>query len=263
MPADQYREADGLSFSMLKILSQKSPAHLRAYIHGEKKPATDAMRMGSLTHSFILEPETAKGFVVRPEGMKFTTKEGQAWKQAHEAMTIISQDDLKALKGMAEAVHSHPIAKRMLCGGEAEQSLFSRDSSGLMRKGRLDYLQTKGNVVVDLKTCSDASPLEFGKNVANYFYLGQAYYYLKLCQLCGLEKDTFAFIAVEKEAPYAVAVYQPPDDWLEAAGKIVEADVQRYRNCLESGEWPAYGNEILPLELPSYHEKLLTNINQN
>lgn len=258
MPAEQYHAADGLSFSMLKILSAQSPMHLKCYMDGEKPEPTPAMRFGSLTHSFILENESCE-FAVRPEGMTFTTKEGKAWRDAQDK-PIITADEFEDLKRMAKAVHAHPIAKRLLSGGKSEQSLFARDSKGTMRKCRVDYLPTSGNVIVDLKTCGDASPLEFGKNVANLNYLGQAYYYLKLCKLCGLDKSAFAFIAVEKTPPYAVAVYQPPDEWIEAAGRIVEADVQRFRNCVESNQWPAYGTEILPMQLPQWAEKQLQQI---
>lgn len=258
MPAEQYHAADGLSFSMLKILSAQSPMHLKCYMDGEKLEPTEAMTFGSLTHTFILEPDAFK-YSLRPDGMDYRSKAGKEWRDSQKD-PILTGDELKSLKGMAKAVHAHPIAKRLLSGGKSEQSLFARDSKGTMRKCRVDYLPTSGNVIVDLKTCGDASPLEFGKNVANLSYLGQAYYYLKLCKMCGLDKSAFAFIAVEKTPPYAVAVYQPPDEWIEAAGRIVEADVQRFRNCVESNNWPAYGNEILPMQLPQWAEKQLQQI---
>ena len=257
MTADQYRAADGLNFSSLKILSDRSPAHFRAYMSGQsERETTPAMRFGSLVHSCILEPDKAD-YVVRPEGMVFTTKEGKGWRDS-QTKEIVTATEEKTIKSMRDSVYSHPMASRLLCGGRAEQSLFARDSKGVMRKGRLDYLTDSGNVVIDLKTCEDASPDGFGKNVANYSYVKQAYWYLKLAKLCGLKKDAFIFIAVEKTAPYAVACYQVPDDLLEGAGTIIEADVQKFINCRMSNEWPAYGDGIQTLILPSWAEKQLT-----
>ncbi len=255
MPEEQYRAADGLNFSNLKILMQRSPAHLYAAMHGPKEEATPAMRLGSLTHTAILQPELAS-FVVRPEGMTFTTKEGKAWRDA-QTQTIITTDEGAAIESMKQSVMSHPMAKRLLAKGSAEQSLFGRDASGLMRKGRLDFIPQGSNAIVDLKTCIDASPDEFAKQVGNLGYLFQAYYYLKLAKLCGLERQTFFFIAVEKSAPYAVAIYQVPDDYIRAAGLLVEAAVQTYRNCVEANKWPGYGDTHKDLILPAWAEKQL------
>lgn len=245
---------------MLDILAEKTPAHLRAYLDGEVKEETDAMRFGTIFHRAIGEPDTYRdGFFIRPEKMSFTTKEGKAWRDEHKDKPVLTTTEAKQIEKMAYAVHTHPFAKRLLFGGIPEQSIFVEDGQGTLRKSRLDVL-TKGNVVADLKSTESANLESFERSISRYRYHVQAAYYLDNCNLAGIDKQAFFFICVEKSPPYAVRCLQLDGTVIEYGRTLYQHDLQLWRNCLESGEWPAWGDGYDECALPQYELRQLEQV---
>lgn len=259
IPAEIYHKAEGISKSGLDIIAEKTPAHYQQWLKDEEEE-TEAKRFGQILHRALLEPDTYKdGFYTRPEGMKFTTKDGIAWKEAHQDRPILSTNDAVTVSSMVSAVHTHPFAKRLLAGALAEQSLFVEDSHGTLRKSRLDAL-TKGNVIPDIKTCESAALPDFERSVSKYRYHVQAAYYLDNSNLLGIDKHTFFFICVEKSAPYAVRCLQLMAEVIEAGRILYQRDLQVYRNCVESGKWPAYEDSYTECGLPEWEMRKLMQL---
>ena len=252
LPAERYFAASGVSKSMLDILADKTPAHLKCYIEGEREKETPAMQFGTVLHRALLEPDTFdNSFYVRPEGMRFTTKDGIAWKEKHSDKPILTEDESASIFAMLTTVHTHPFAKRLLTCGIAEQSIFVIDGHGTLRKSRLDML-TKGTVIPDIKTCESASLDNFERNISRYRWHVQAAYYIDNCKLAGIDKNSFFFIAVEKTPPYAVRCLQLSEDAIQIGRMLYQRDIQIYRNCVESGNWPAWEDGFTETSLPSW-----------
>jgi exodeoxyribonuclease VIII len=252
---ERYQMAAGVSKSMLDILAEKTPAHLRAYLDGEVKEETPAMRFGTILHRALLEPDTYKGaFHVRPDKLKFTTKDGMAWQTEHQDKPILTGPEATQIDKMVSAVHTHPFAKRLLTGALPEQSIFVEDGEGTLRKSRLDAL-TKGNVIPDIKSCESANLEQFERTVSRYRYHVQAAYYLDNCQLAGIDKQSFFFICVEKSVPYAVRCLQLMPEVIEVGRRLYAHDLQLYRNCVESNEWPAWEISFSECGLPTWEMK--------
>lgn len=263
LPEEQYRSAEGISKSDLDwIAPPRTPAHYKAKKDGLiSNEATPAMRTGALLHRSVLEPETMQGaFVERPDGLSLVTKEGKAFKEANEGKIILSADDADGIRGMARAVLNHETAGRVLTGSRMEQCLFAEDSHGTMRKGRIDILPAKGNVIADLKTCASADRDEFERSVAKYRYYVQAAYYLDLCKLAGLGHTQFLFICVEKTPPYCVAVYAIDSEAIDAGRSQYQRDIALVRHCQETGKWPGFGGEIGSVGLPEWMMKQIERI---
>lgn len=254
--AERYHAAAGVSKSMLDILAEKTPAHLIAYLNGEREE-TEAMRFGTILHRALLEPDTYKdAFHVKPEGMRFSTKAGMEWQAAHADKPCLTTDSATAIERMVSAVHTHPFAKRLLAGALPEQSLFVEDSHGTLRKSRLDAL-TKGNVIPDIKTTESANLENFERSISRYRLHVQAAYYLDNCNLAGIDKQGFFFICVEKSAPYAVRCLQLMPEVIEFGRTLYQRDLQVYRNCLETDRWPAYEDTYAECALPTWEMKQL------
>jgi hypothetical protein len=218
-----YFAADGVSRSMLEDIlpPESTPLHFWARHIGKTAvdEETAAKRLGALTHRFLLEEDTTKGaFHIKPEGMKFSNKEGIAWKAAHADLPIITADEMGAINGMRAAVWAHPTARRFVKGAQLEQCLFATDEKGTLRKGRLDMLNERGDYLADIKTCISASEKEISKAVDNFGYYRQAAFYLDLCKLLGIEKKAFVLICVEKTPPYDVVCWQIADEIAALAG---------------------------------------------
>jgi hypothetical protein len=237
---------------MLDILADKTPAHLKAYLEGEREKETAAMQFGTVLHRALLEPDTfSDAFHQRPDGMKFTTKDGIAWKDTHQDKPILTADEALQISAMLYSVHSHPFAKRLLSGGKPEQSIFVEDEQGTLRKSRLDMLTT-GTVIPDIKTTESASLDNFERNISRYRWHVQAAYYIDNCKLAGIDKTTFFFVCVEKTPPYAVRCLQLVNEAVNIGRALYKRDLQIYRNCIETGRWPAWEDGFIEASLPEW-----------
>jgi hypothetical protein len=255
-PDDVYRAAPEVSQSMLKLL-RRSPAHLQASLTEPPKPSTEAQILGNITDYALLEPFKFKdSYHVRPEGMKFTTTEGKAWKAAHSDRPIIYPEDELAIKSMIESVLSHKIAGRIIEQGFSQPAVFCHERiTGVLRKGRLDKLlldTAKRPVIADLKTCENGSPRMFANAVAKFWYHCQGAYYSDILRDLIGESPFFPFISIEKTPPYACTVYQLDSDSMDAGRKQYQADLELFARCRDSGIWPSYSNEIETIRLPKW-----------
>jgi hypothetical protein len=158
---------------------------------------------------------------------------------------------------MLESVKRHPMATQLLRGdGNNEVSGWAKHGpTGLLLKGRADRIteDTKGNtVIVDLKTTGhgDGKADEFEKQIAIWQYHRQAAHYLDI-----FGASFFVFLVVEKLPPYAVACYQVDAPDIEFGRFQNLRDLRAVAQCRETGEWPAYGNEIKTLRLPHWAKK--------
>jgi hypothetical protein len=241
---------------MLNILRDQTPLHLKTYLDGgERPPETPALHFGILAHYAVLEgAKYLNRFYQRPEGMKATTREGKQWMEEHADKPIVTWEEGQHLQGMVTAVRNHPLARRVLSGGQPERSLFVVDDAGTVRKSRLDSW-TDGNVIPDLKTCRSASNDYFERQILNCAYHVRAAYYIDNCRLLNMDKEHFMFIAVEKLPPYAVRCLRLDGDCVTWGRKLYQADLQTYRQCLASNEWPGYEDGYADIALPQWEMK--------
>ena len=245
-----YHADPAVSASHLKE-AMRSPYHYWArYLDPNRKPVepTAAMRLGSLVHTAVLEPDELlqRYGVCGPRNTK-AGKE-QAERMAAEGLESVSESDMALALGMAASVRNHPAAAALLAKGKAEQSFWWDDlPTGLRCKCRPDWYQ--GSTIVDLKTCQDAGPAAFARSVASFGYHVQAAHYL--AGLHGAER--FVFIAVEKTAPYAVAVYELDAAAMAAGRTMRDNALDVIATCRAADSWPGYGDtSVQMLSLPNW-----------
>lgn len=250
---EAYRAAEGVNQSSLKLMDI-SPRHYLTEVTKKPEPPTDAQRMGTLTHRLILQDR--REFVVRPEGMKFTTKEGMAWRDAQKQEIITVQEE-RDLLGMRASVLSHPIAKAILeRPGDNEVACFKRcPDTGLMLKGRADRVcmdNEQRMVIPDLKTCphGDGNKEDFTRAIYKWGYEIQSSFYLDL-----FGASFFVFIVVEKDPPYACAVYSLDSRAVAYGRKRYKELLAKVKQCVDLGEWPAYSEQMEQISLPEWELK--------
>ena len=252
-----YHADPAVSASHLKAVMQ-SPYHYWArFLDPNRKPVepTAAMRLGSLVHCAVLEPdELLQRYAVAPDRRTKAGKE-QAERHAAEGREAVSESDMALALSMAASVRLHPAAAALLAHGKAEQSFWWNDlPTGLRCKCRPDWYQCI--TVVDLKTCQDASPAAFASSVAKFGYHVQAAHYL--AGLHGAER--FVFIAVEKDPPYAVAVYELDHASMAAGRTMRDNALDVIATCKAADMWPGYGDtNVQTLSLPSWALKTTTS----
>lgn len=223
MPDAEYREVDAASYSALKLLA-RSPMHLNKASY----KGTPSMALGRAVNDALFFGE---------HSVKLTKAQGVQF------------------NGMLNALSSHPFYQAFMKAGprNAEVSCFVWDDTfGVRRKCRIDYLTPE--LVIDLKTTTDASPDGFAKAVGNYGYDLQAAYYLDILRLLG-EPRTFVNIAVESSPPHAVGVYSYSDYDLQVADATFLELLNTYAVCKTSGKWPGYSQKIVQVRVPKWAQR--------
>lgn len=225
---------------------------------------TPSMLLGSATHCAVFEPEEfAKRYVVAPVIDKRTNDGKEAWAQfsadcQQRRLKLLSADQYEDACRMAEAVFKHPMARQLLeMGGVSEHRIdFSEPITGVAGKMKADRI-TPNNIIIDLKTTKDASPAEFAKSMANYRYHVQDAWYSDGLELSsGIQTQAFIFIAVESGTGL-VKPYILDAESRQLGREQYQADALKYMECLRTGEWPAYGNEVSEIRLPSWAFKVI------
>ena len=251
----EYHASPAISKSGLDLI-RRAPA-LYAYRRENPQEQTPAMRLGSLTHAVVLEPEVfAHSVIARPEGIDRRTSAGKlAWAEFEvqaEGKEIVTGEEMAKLAAIRDAVHAHPAAAKALAGSPTiEQSIFWVND-GIACRCRPDAVTEKG-VIVDLKTTRDASPEGFAKSIAQYRYHVQAAFYSDGYRAAfGESPRGFVFIAVETEPPYLVAVYVASEAMTHRGRIDYHVDIDTFRCCQEADEWPGYSNWTLTIDLPKW-----------
>jgi len=260
MSAEQYHQYPAVGHSGL-VRIMRSPAHYQDYVANPHEP-TPAMQLGTAFHAALLEPDRfGETFVVAPKFDR-RTKEGkaaaEAWEVENAGKTALNPEQMAAIQSMAFLVQCHTGAARLLSNGFAEMSGFWVDpDTGIECKCRPDFLAMDGDAVtgiVDVKTCCDAGVDGFARAIATLGYDVQAAFYQDGFKALTGRTIPFYFIAVEKEAPFAVAAYQASDEVI-AVGRIkYRGALQLLKWCRDCGNWPSYqpNGEIETIDLPRW-----------
>lgn len=269
LPAEQYFAVEAMSQSGAKKMRQ-SPLH---YIteRSQRRAPTPAMQLGTAIHDAVLEPHAFDARVMclpadapgRPTSRQINAKKPSpetveciAWWREFEARRgdriLLDQDDFDTVRRCADAVHAHPAARELLAGAVVEQSMFWVDARYKVPcKARVDA--RNHGLLIDVKSCEDASPEGFAKQIANFDYHAQAAHYISGDEhLLDASPQGFVFIAVEKEPPRAVGVYLLPGEAVMAGGHLMDIALSRYAEALASGEFRAYADTVETIRLPRW-----------
>jgi exodeoxyribonuclease VIII len=253
-----YHADPAISASQLKEIGRSPYHYWSRYLDPDRTPtiATSAMKLGSLTHCAVLEPDKlSKRYGITPDRRSNAGKALAAEMEATGIEAVTAQEMEQAL-AMAASVRSNSTAALLLSNGQAEQSFWWDDvSTGLRCKCRPDWLSADGATIVDLKTCVDASPAGFAKSVAQWSYQVQSAHYL-----CGTLAKRFIFVAVEKSFPYAIGVYELDAQAMVHGAVLRHNALQILQDCKAVNSWPGYTDGIQTLQLPGWALKDNTSI---
>lgn len=230
----------------------RSPAHYKNPMRVE----SPAMAFGSLVHTFVLEPSIAEARYRTRSDVDGRTKEGKAvrdWEASlatQQGIQFVNRSDYDAATSIASAVRSHLGCSAVLSGGMAEVSCILDGFRNINVRIRPDYLTDKH--IVDLKTTVDGRPDAFSRSIMTFGYAIQAAFYIDVAQALDGQKRDFYWVVVEKEAPWAVAVYKASDAMLQYGRAQYLKAIELYKECAAIDLWPAYSQQIQQLDLPAW-----------
>lgn len=268
MPEHEYHARPELSSTEARLLLETPATYRWAKDHPPLVAPSKKFDLGTAVHSLVLGAGAPVAIipedVLASNGYASTAAAKQFIAEARaNGLVPLKQADYEPIVAQAEAVLGHSSARAFLTqSGDPEVSVFATDPvSGVDVRARFDFLPEQGDqrrVAVDLKTTRDASKRAFEKAVASYEYGIQRAWYLDTLNLAvgpmpvGLEPE-MVFVAVQKEPPYLVGVYQLPTVWAEK-GHVAAREARRlFAECSESGVWPGLPGGVQLLDEPVWH----------
>ena len=273
IPAAQYhqRRVDVASASGLKQML-RSPAHFKHWAtHPEDDKTSPALTFGRALHAAILEPDVflrtyavvEAGAPKYPTAAQWNAKKSnpeseaaKAWWKEWEANNAgrirLSLDDYDRAQRMADSARSHPVAAGLVVGGDREITFrWVDEATGLQCQSRAD-LYARGEFLMDVKSCRDASAEGFARAVAGYHYDLQAAHYVEGVRACGDSIRWFVFLAIESEAPYVCQPFVLDAKAEERGWNLRQRAITRQAECLRTGRWPGYSEQLGEVHLPTF-----------
>lgn len=262
-----YRRQPGESQSHLKSILH-SPAH---YLAGKKRRfrPSAVMTIGTATHCKTLEGDKTfeSSFIVKPEHIKYTTKEGREWRDAQKNKTILVNDGIDkqwdSVIGMTEALRElewfNPDQPDYRKYNEVS---FYWNEYGIPCKARLDRIIIKEDEVhvIDLKTTDSISVEKFQSKALDLGYDFQAGWYSHAAELVYGKRARFTFVAIERNEPWSIGIFEVPPEMLREARYKNERALQILKECLETNQWPSIDPTPRILEYPRWYRPLSENL---
>lgn len=261
LPFEKYKQLPGVHFSGLKNALKSG----LQYQHAEtnEREDTAAFRFGRAVHTACSEPhrflaEYAQFETTREDGSK-RIRRGKEWEEflaANPGKTILAPDEFETVCKIRDIVRDHPVAGPLVRGpGKNELSLRWKDKrTGIDCKGRLDRITTIA--IPDFKTTTDVTPAVFEAHSAKLHYFMQAAFYQDGAEACGLGRLQPKIIAIEKDAPHDVIVFNLGDDVLDYGRDEYERAIDKVIECRKSQKWPGQATEHeIEMFLPAWAMK--------
>lgn len=260
LASELYHAGPGLSHTQLVDFA-RSPARYYALYRDDRRPGrevTPSMRAGTIAHALILEPgEFPFRYVIGP----CEDRRAKEWKEfaaKHADRDVLTPAEMQRAQAQAAAVRAHPEVAKLLKTGEAEVSAYWRHpETGLLCRCRPDWVHPVGDggvILVDIKTCPDASPLAFARSIATFRYHWQCHFYSQGYALAADKPVVgFVFVCVEQSYPYSVSAVMLDEESMMLARDEVNAAVTRFASCQRACDWPGYSETVEAVSLPRWY----------
>src|SRR6185436_6574394 len=251
---EDYHSSDGISRSGVMAI-KKSPLHYwHEYVNPKRETRekdTPSTIFGNAFHTYILENESFKDrFIVCDKVDRRTTDGKKYWakiKEERGGKSIIDIDDYNQLSDMANSLMNHDQAGRLIFNATYENSIYWNDPlTGVLCKCRPDIMSN--NMIVDLKTTDDANPDTFRYSIRKYGYHVQAAMLLDGMNAAkGTNCNNFIIIAIEKNPPYACAVYVLDKAAIDIGREFYKSALVDYKKCFNENKWPTYETQTISI----------------
>lgn len=210
----------------------------------EQKKSTATQYKGSLVHRLSL----GKGsdFALSPYD-EFRSNEAKAWRDGMLARDIIpvKQKDYDEAASMAEIAEK---AIEIAVDGEEYETevvfawIEETPSGPVWARAMADIWVPSLKLIVDLKTCADASDDKVDSSFTRYGYGRQSTWYPR-----GMDKihdapgeTRFMDLFIETEYPYCTRTADASEGMRTGCEQEIERAVALWGECLYSDNWPGY-----------------------
>lgn len=229
--------------------------------------------VGKAAHDMLLMGEDwRKNYFVTPEGFSLAAKNkfAQAIAEREAAIEagipVLRYQDAKVVEAVTEAIGANRDAINALSNGLPEMTLAWQDKeTGVWLRARPDWLPNSiinaapVRVVTDLKFLAQTHcrPHGFSKALFDFgYHQSAAFYDDGIEAIYGQRATNWLFVAVEKDAPHSVSVYELPQQDVERGRFQNRQAIRTFADCLAADKWPSYtSEEIQMVGLPVWARK--------
>lgn len=258
MPFEDYLKVEAASSHGLMDI-RRSPKYYKWRKNNQKK--TDAMSLGSLVHSLVLEPHILENKMRVKQKVDGRTKEGKAYNEDFMASVapgdiVIDTEMNSTLLKIRDSLFENDFSKKILNTPSIKETagFWVHDHTGAFCKIRPDIAILEGDIMVDIKTTQNAHPMSFMKDIYNLNYDIQAAFYIDGYREITGRTPKFVWLCVENNEPHDVACYHATEK-IYGFGKVrYEKTLAQYAHCYSTNSWPGYAQGIVPLDLPHWVE---------
>jgi PDDEXK-like domain of unknown function (DUF3799) len=257
MSFDDYAAVDALSGSALMHMRRSPLTYI--YNKDNPQPPTEAMKLGTVIHTAILEPPLLGKIAIWGLTEEQKVRRGKVWdafEEANKDLIILTRAEQASVADAVEGAYDTPVVRQYLSEpGPTEVSMFWIDPyDGRYWKGRIDKLiRTKNTAtIIDLKKTRCCSPRRFGAQAEYLGYHCKAAIYVSGYQILTGIRPKFKWIVLEDKKPNECAVYRATPDVLTLGGEIVTSLVRRLNECEKTDVWPCEVETEEDLILPAY-----------
>lgn len=229
------------------------------------------MLRGRVFHELLLQPELfGENYVVEPERPEFgdlRTKIAKEKKAVWEAeiyhefeksikgREVVTSEMMNEVLRMLESSSENNVLGAILANAEKEVSYFSKcHVTGIVKKCKADILALdKMKLLLDVKSCADATSHEFGRQYIKMEYdLQVAYYHDIICEVENISSMPVGIFACEYQEPYENALYPIEEASIEV-GRILWKDRLQYLADVNKEKKPkGLPNDFMPLRIPAW-----------
>jgi hypothetical protein len=266
VPADAYHadtltDRPSLSASIAHVLVSRSPKHAwtaHPKLNPDYAPTDDAkFDVGTLVHSLLLDQSREVAVIPADDWRTKAAKEARDEARAAGLVPLLERQwtEVEAMVlAVREQFGQHTAQPPLLADGKPERTLVW-DEDGVACRARLDWLRDDLTAIEDLKTTTrSADPDSFSRSLYGLGYDLKAAFYIRAVQAVAGVTPLFRWIVAETTAPYAVSVVSPAPALLEIANAKVDYALALWRKCVQTGEWPAYRQDVAYAEPPAWVE---------
>ncbi len=268
LPNEAYHAGPGLSCTGMKELL-RSPKHFFGKYLDPMRPPPEpkpGQELGQMFHAALFEPaEFHLRYAAGPAGVRRGTKKWDDFEAGlARGVKAVKPEERDQALNMARSLRGVGDARELLSRGQPEVSAYAEfdviDDDGEITKVlvrvRPDWVhdvKETSVILLDGKSCGDASIGEFSRQIAKKLYHMQAALYMDVYAKAS-DKTVLEFVfgQVETEWPHVgntCALY--PDD-IEKGRVLYRQALQTYVRCMKSGEWPGYSETVQLASLPAW-----------
>jgi len=257
-----YHSGPGYSRSDLETIRKHSLSHYHAK-KGQADEPTPAQEFGTAFHQLILEPELFYKYNISEESAPVKPKFGRTklelvakeewenrvynpWLNENEGKKVWKEDLWAKLHDMRVSIYKNTIMKKILEDSETKKEIsYYWNENDTLLKCRPDIFYPKMGLIMDLKTAHNCNYTQFRKDLVNFCYDVQAAFYTDLVsKVEATNKVSFVFACIEKDAPYAVALYKLDDASLEVGRELYKKALDKINNPEDNEDYPSFIQEI-------------------